>query len=150
MNMENLGTYLDRQVELSYISELTEIDRMNYACSLTLVWLCKPNWKVEDLRVAIKTLAWRRVLGITIAGEKTDESFSILLDTLGPLPGPHIMTGVSREDDEFAVVQAFLLSALPSEERFDDWQGYNIIVVGDESAFKRMSEAVKRFLRRSL
>jgi hypothetical protein len=150
MNLEIVGAYLDRQVELSGRSELSGIDQVDCASSLTLIWICNPDWNVDDLQSAINALASRKALGITVAGERTDESFSVLLDTLSRFPNPHIMTGISREEDEFSVVEEFLVAALPSEERFDEWHGYNVIVVGDENALKRMREALKRFLSRSL
>jgi hypothetical protein len=109
MNQQILGTHLDRRIILSHIQSLSELEDGDFARSLSLIWLLNPDWEAKALRSAIGVLVSGGVLGITVAGERVDESFSILLDTLSRLaPGPHIMTGALREQDAGAVVEAFL------------------------------------------
>jgi hypothetical protein len=143
MRQDLMGNYLDRQIKLIVISELSEIDRVDVAYSLILLLLYKSNWRVEDFQSALEVLASKQVLGITVAGEKVGNSFSIMLDTLGSLAGPHIMTGVSREQNMASVVEKFLVATYPSEERFDEWQGYSFIVVGNDTSAVSLREAIK-------
>jgi hypothetical protein len=143
MRREIMGDYLGRQVNLIILDELSEIHQVNVACSLILILLCKSNWRKDDFRSAVEVIALKQVLGITVAGERVDDSFSIMLDTLGSLPGPHIMTGISRELNMKSVVENFMVATYPSEERFDKWQSYSFIIVGNDASATSLREAIK-------
>ena len=93
------------------------------------------------------------MLNITTAGWEADESFSTLLTVLATLPiNNHIMTGVIKDtdindpiEDSLMIkdaVETFLVSAWPSEERFDDWTEYRIIVVGRPDLSREIHHSV--------
>jgi trans-aconitate methyltransferase len=146
MKQEIIGSYLDRQVDLTEMRDLIDLGNGDFAHSLALIWLCKPDWKSGSLQTLIQALASRGALGITIAGARIDESFDVLLNTLGDLPGPHVMTHLSEKKDEFLVAEDYFYAAYPSEERFDEWHRYSVIVIGDKAVTKGMRNALKSFL----
>ncbi|MGH9914723.1 MAG: hypothetical protein ACRD63_05480 [Pyrinomonadaceae bacterium] len=130
---------MDRKVFFQEAENLNDLTTEDVSKALVLLWVGSPSWKYKDLTAVIERLAREGALGITIAGKRADESFDALLETLGSMKLPkHVMTGVDKTDDVGDVVSGFLVAAIPDEARWDDWQEYRIIVIGDSNLWQQM------------
>lgn len=147
MKQKTIGNYLGRPITLSMISDLGGVKESGLSGLLILLWLYDPLWEPAALQSAVNHLSSECVVGISVAGERVDESFSILLDNLSRRSmKPHIITGMFKEQEMVSVVEAFLFSTLPSEERFDEWRGYRIIVLGDSRKVNSVHGTLKDIL----
>ena len=140
MNLKEVGTYLDRRIMLQEAGNLKELTATDLSNAVVLMWVADPSWEVEELRRAIEELSDGKPLSLVVGGERVDESFSVLLETLSYLPPTsyHIMTGSIESADMSEGVSEFLIATYPEELRFDDWQEYRIVAVGDSSLHHRM------------
>ena len=153
MNKELIGTYLNRPVLFQEARILAELAIKDLSHAVVLLWLGESTWQPEQLKIAIKRFAANNALNVTIAGEKSDESFFILLETLSALPvNKPIMTGVIKStdvkdpvEDSLIVkdaIERFLISTWPDEERFDDWTEYRIIIIGRPGLSRQICHSV--------
>lgn len=153
MSLDVIGTYRDRPVRLQEVSSLGEMTARDLSHALVLLWLGEKSWDPEQLGLAIRQLAASNVLSVTVAGEKSDDAFSLLLQTLGSLPmRRHIITGIIKDadvkdpaEDSLIVkdaVEEFLIGTWPDEERFDDWTEYRIILIGKPGLAQQVCHAV--------
>lgn len=131
---------MGRAVTLQVADSLNRIDVVALSQSSVFLWLGDETWDLYQLRTAITEMAANDVLNIEVAGERSDESFSALLDVLSALPlNKHIMTGVASDSsirDPVAdsalirdALEAFLYRGWPDEERWDEWAAYSIVVL---------------------
>lgn len=149
MNAEGTGKYLNRSVILECADVLSELEYNNVSCSVILLWLGNPAWNAEDLQVAIKNYVLGNVLSLTIAGQRTDESFQMMLENLSVLQrDKHIMTGVIDTCDVDEAVDQFLIATWPDEGRFAAWIDYRIVVVGDSNLTEEIRQAIHRVMNR--
>jgi hypothetical protein len=152
-SIETIGAYLDRPILLHEASGLNGMEVGDLSHTIALLWLGEKSWDSKQLEEAIKELAAKNALNITVAGERSNESFSILLETLGPLPlRKHIMTGVFEStnvkdavEDSLIVrdaIERFLMATWPDEDRFDNWTEYRIIVIGRPDLSQQIRHSV--------
>lgn len=136
-----IESYLGRAVTLQELSSLSELETIGLSQAVVLLWLGNRSWKLSQLEKAITELAANNILNVTVAGERSDESFAALLKVLAALPASkHIMTGVidnsevkdPLEDSSIVkhAIESFLFNSWPDTERFDDWKESRILVVG--------------------
>lgn len=161
MNVDLIGTYIDRPILLQEASSFSELAIDDLSHAVVLLWLDEGSWDPKQLELAVRRLAANNVLNITIAGEKSDEGFSVLLETLGSLSlDKHIMTGIFSGTDVKAplkvkdalivkdAVERFLISTWPTEERFDEWREYRIIIVGKPNLSRQIRDSVREITER--
>lgn len=79
MSLDVIGTYRDRPVRLQEVSSLGEMTARDLSHALVLLWLGEKSWDPEQLGLAIRQIAASNVLSVTVAGEKSDDAFSLLL-----------------------------------------------------------------------
>jgi hypothetical protein len=147
MGWKDVGKYLDRKVLFQEAEHLSDLTLKDVSKALILLWLGNPSWRYEDLTALIDRLAREGVLGITVAGKQTDESFDALIETIGSMMLPkHVMTGVDDSDDVDELVSSFFVAAIPDEARWDDWREYRIIAVGRSEQTQRILDSIHEWL----
>jgi hypothetical protein len=125
-----LGSYLGRKVVVCDDQGLIT-DEVVLSSSLIMIWCVGVHGK-ENLNTFIDYLIKKRPLGITVAGHQVDNRFDYLLEKLSsPKIERHIMTGIIRSENLTESVEEFLLSAIPSEELFDVWNSYWLVMTND-------------------
>lgn len=81
----------------------------------------------------IKDIVNKEPLSITLSGENASFHFDYLLNFLSIVSSTkHIMTGLIDDKDIQEIVETFLISTWPSEERFDEWTSYNILFITND------------------
>jgi hypothetical protein len=115
--------------------------------SVVLVVLCgdiEPSCRTA----AVEAVFSRDPLAIQLFGMGSAQAFDALIDRQAAARGrsPHVMTGVSETTDLEEAIGDFLGGMFPSEERFDDWTTYDIMVAGDESDVFDVLRVVKEVL----
>lgn len=60
---------------------------------------------------------------------------------------PHTMTKLSSMSVPKEAIEDFLQATWPSEERFDEWKSYSVLVVGDERLQDEMHQTLEAILR---
>jgi hypothetical protein len=133
MKLEQFGTYLDRPVFIRQTEEFEDLVNVDISNSVTLVWFVEQGLESDQLIAGLDALMRNNPLSITIGGEESDGIFSLLLDLLSRFQSlNHIMTAHSFESVISDAIKVFLSSTWPAEERFDEWEGYHVILVGGE------------------
>ena len=155
MSLNLIGNYRDRPILLQEAGSLSRVEAGDLSRAVVLLWLAEQSWDPKQLELAVGQLASNGVLNITVAGSRTDEAFSVLLETLAsPSLRKHIMTGVIDntdvkdpiEDSPIVKdsVEEFLIGAWPSEEEFDNWAEYRIIVIGRPDLSQQVRDQVQK------
>jgi hypothetical protein len=141
-NYEDVGVYVGLPVRLQGANNLTEVLPKNLSGAIVLLWLGDSSWKTRDLKAMIIRLAEKKPLAIVVAGERTNESFEVLLETLSVIETPdHIMTGVIHHDDS---ISDFFVATFPDQLRFDDWQEYFVIAVGNQDLQQQIRDLLNK------
>lgn len=142
---KEVGEYLDRKIFFQETENLNDFTTDEVSKALILLWLGSPSWKYKDLTVVIEGLAREGALGISVAGKRADDSFDTLIETLGPMELPkHVMTGAYDSGDVDDDVSDFLVAAIPDEARWNDWQEYRIIAVGDSNLQQQVFYSINK------
>jgi hypothetical protein len=146
MNLKEVGTYLDRRIMLQEAGSLKELTATDLSSAVVLMWIADRSWDAEELRRAIEEMSDGKPLSLVVSGERADESFSLLLETLSYLPPAsyHIMTGSIENTDMSEAVSEFLIATYPEELRFDDWQEYRVVAVGNPDLEHRMLRSISK------
>jgi hypothetical protein len=115
--------------------------------SVVLVVLCgdvEPSCRTATVEAVFS----RDPLAIQLFGVGAAQAFDALIDRQAAARGrsPHVMTSVSETTDLEEAIGDFLGGTFPSEERFDEWTTYQVVVAGDESDFIEVLRAVKEVL----
>ena len=139
-----LPPYLDRPVTCA---ELTSVEAPldDLQSFLVLVFLAR-DLSVAEQESLVRTLVDARPLSVCMCGHQAEDMFDRLLQALA-VPdwalGKHIMT-MFLETSLQESLEDFFYSSFPSEDRWDEWLGYKILVFGEDSA--RMYDLALQFL----
>ena len=144
---ESLGISNDKSI---YVNDVNpKLEKLNskdkIPSSLILIYLLD-EYQMEDLDLII-TQVWKwDPLGIFIAGNNSRRGFDRLLSILSSKnDNKHIMTGFFDKKSIEENLELFLISSWPSEDRFDEWENYNILMVGHETSAQ--AEKLKQKIR---
>ncbi len=147
-NLKEMGMYLGRQVLLQGAAILSDIEVSDLSSAVVMLWISDDLWKTEDFLEAIRGLINGKPLGISVGGKRVDKSFSLLLETLSTPSNStsHIMTGVIGDVSLSEAVSNFLIATYPDDLRFDDWQEYQIIAIGDKALQEQMQYSINKII----
>lgn len=96
--------------------------------SMLMVWFDSDFSHIQKNNLLLHLLQ-KLPLGLSVAGFDTQESFDLLLDLVSKNTySRQIMTGMIEETSITEAIESYLSSAFPSEENFDDWVDYKIII----------------------
>jgi hypothetical protein len=82
-------------------------------------------------------------LAIVFFGVGARTAFDVALDLQSKLDAPHVMTKRSASGDLSEAIDDLLHATWPSEDRFDEWETYSILVVGGGWSIEEVCEEVK-------
>lgn len=141
-----VGNYCGRTVRIARCDDYTE--KLTDAVVLLvlaedLVATCRAN--------VIGSVFSRYPLAIKLFGVGAEPGFDELIDCQAANPhAPHVMTGtVEANTDLVDAVEDFLAGTLPSDDRFDSWHAYEVMVVGSDEDLIEVRSAVERALTES-
>jgi len=139
--VKEVGSYLGRRVWLSEAGALPD----DLSDSIVML-VVGQAFGGEARRQLLAQLALRAPLGISVFGHGAEAGFDELVNTLSVHPElPQVMTSVAEESDPSEAIEAFFHSRWPSDDRFDEWTGYGIVVAGDgdlRGEVERVAKAV--------
>lgn len=141
----NVGSHCGRMIYLGRAITIGEYHfDSSISSSILLVYFgnipCNDKW-IEEL---FRNLFLKNPLSISLAGVKSSEYFDLLLEMLSIWPTDrHIMTRRSREIDITEWISDFLMGTFPSEDRFDEWYSYRILVIGSISLYQYILGEIK-------
>jgi hypothetical protein len=147
---KSLGRFTERDIRLSFLDSVWDVEAdSSLTGSLVLLHLRGEWGNVDGLRQAIRKLCEVTPLVVTVSGANASTAFVVLLDELQQaLPRVQVMTKSSAGESFREVVEDLLTATWPSEERFDDWSNYSILVVGKNTAAREeMLDDVRSVLR---
>ena len=136
MQWEEIGSYLDRSVRIRGLRLPAEVPGDSGDLNLmdSELMLCFQHELPDGDE---ETTLFRRIglalpLAVKIYGPGSAELFGRMVEHFdAERPLLHIMTGRCYGRDVGEAVEDFFGATWPSEERFDDWRSYSILVFGD-------------------
>jgi hypothetical protein len=85
------------------------------------------------VRALVKELVSQQPMAVVVHGSEARAAFALLISELSDgTPRKHVMTKLSQTNDFGTAIEELLHSTWPSEDRFDDWTQYSIVVVGGD------------------
>ena len=133
MNWKYCGKYIDRVVQVAGIASLEEFIA-NSSLSSSLLLLCFNNCKTNtnEISAFLEKVVPLNPLAIIIAGKCATDYFDEVLNYLDSRSGRlQIMTGVNESSNQDDWQTEFLQATWPAEERFDGWNEYAVVAIGD-------------------
>jgi len=133
---EVAGWYLSRKVLVFQNDIDLHVDLNRY-----MLLICIQNSQFMDAGI-MKEIIVRQPLGIAIYANA--DFFDDLIDLLSNLNSPEkqIMTQLVDEDE----IEDFFYANWPSEERFDEWQGYLVYIKGDSKYSAGIKNKIAKIL----
>lgn len=149
-NWDMIGTYLERTVRATIMSlgdDSSFSDDKSLLNSIALIYIESIHCDVKVNRL-IESLVIQAPLAIVLAGEAADETFDYLLNILDRYPTEkHVMTKLCTQIDLSEILMDFLSATWPSEDRFDEWRDYSLIVIGaNETNYTRVIGGLKELI----
>ena len=140
---KEVGSYLGRRVWLSEPSALPD-----FLSDSIVMLVLGPTFTTTATKQLLAQLVVRAPLGISLFGHGAAIGFDELVNTLSVHANlPHVMTSLSEESDPSEAIEGFLHSRWPSDDRFDEWTGYGIVVAGDAGLCDEVERAAKSVLK---
>lgn len=140
---------MDQTLEIQEYSSLKTIVIDNLQNSTLLLWNLLPSIDKAEFVNLIDEVSDYIPLSIAVAGNNNDLLFDwLLLDVLAPKfeytdsEETHIMTWVIDSNKTNGIIEEFLNCVKPSITRFENWQYYKIILLGDVSETKIIKENI--------
>jgi hypothetical protein len=134
-----MGSYLGRRVWISEANALPDC-----LSDSLLMLVLSPGFGAEATRRLLTQLALRAPLGISLFGHGAGIWFHELVNTLSVHPElRHVMASVEEAPEPSEAIEEFLHSRWPSEDRFDEWTGYGIVVTGSADLRDEIERASK-------
>jgi hypothetical protein len=137
-----LGKYLDRKVVLASPESMGTVDLSN---SVVLVPVDEFS-NALHARHAITQALEKECLAIFVCGLDAEQAFDFLIRKQSELhPTRHTMTRsfVGRTLD---CVGDFLTATWPSEDRFEEWSSYTIVVPHSSALKEPLVQSIRGFL----
>jgi hypothetical protein len=132
MRQEHVATYVGRQVYLASAAAVGVVEAV-LAKSLILVWVGDKLLDISRLSDFCLRLLQNAPLGIAVAGGARKEAFDVLLQVqAGRRCEAHTMTRSCGGTDISETIDDFLFGTLPSNDRFDEWEAYCILLLTDD------------------
>ena len=130
------GEYLERGIQVGILDDLNcALPAGSMSESLVMVCLGVPFPDDASSRQFVSMLIATSPLAIVFYGHDAERAFDILISLLTEDgPRTHIMTKYIKEQPVDEALGTFLKAIWPSEERFDDWKNYSVLVTGEFKA----------------
>jgi hypothetical protein len=145
--------YRNQSIEIQESSSLNKLIIDNLQNSTLLLWNLIPSIDKEEFVFLIDRVSNFFPLSIAVAGNDNDLLFDwLLLDVLAPKfedndpEETHIMTWLIDSNDTNEIIPEFFDLVEPSTPRFDEWQYYKIILLGDTNSTKIIKESILAWL----
>jgi hypothetical protein len=142
---EKIGEYLNKSIFFIHIKDFTEIEKWEISNALVLLILKISNWGKLELTHLIRVLEKSKAQGIGVCGVREKEAFDILIKELSiPTIKEHIMTSTFHEKDDLENIYGFLISAIPDGDRWDSWEEYLILIIGDNGITEELKQQISK------
>ena len=133
MQWEEVGAYLGRVVRVAGLratsSFPSDVDAADTVLMLCFQYRLSCEAHATDL---FRRIGLALPLAVKVHGPEAAALFGRLVEHFdAERPLLHIMTGLCHGSDAREAVEEFLGATWPSEERFDDWRSYSILIFGD-------------------
>lgn len=127
------GDYLGRNIQVGSSKDLKcTMPTCSLAESLLLVVLGLPFHDEGSRRRFLSMLIGTTPLAIVVYGQDASLAFNTLITLLSESHSPkHIMTKLLEEQPTDEALKEFFQATWPSEERFDEWKQYSVILTGE-------------------
>ncbi len=126
--LQQIGKYLDRRVRIGVVPRAprTATERLD---GDVVLLTSDTALSAEAARTLVHRVIEGEPLAVMVSGPAVDVLFDEMLDILNDgRSRRHIMTGSSHEPALQGILEDFFFSVLPSEDRFDQWSGYVVLV----------------------
>jgi hypothetical protein len=138
---KQLGTYLGRPVNAA-ACDSHEIHLKDMSNAVALLVLGR-GMAPDMIRSVLRMLIGQRPLAIRVCGAGAVLAFDALIDEVGDgVPRRHIMTAMSEGDAIEPAIEELLQATWPTEEDFDDWKEYAVIVIDGNAV--QVEKAIKK------
>lgn len=143
--LQQIGKYLDRRVRIGAVPRTPRIANQRLDGDVVLL-ISDTALSAEAARTLIHNVIVDEPLAMMVSGPAAKVLFDEMLDILNDgRSGRHIMTASSHEPALQGILEDFFFSVLPSEDRFDRWSGYVVLVSDFQSETAR--HAIRAFVR---
>jgi hypothetical protein len=124
-------TYVGREIRMTGVSSTNAWHPEPLTHSTLLVMFEHEFEPTVAGRTFLASLIGQLPLAVVVCGNGARAAFDALICELSKAPTPkHIMSKLCEEQTVEDCVDDFLRATWPADERFDEWDSYQILVVG--------------------
>ncbi|HVU15721.1 MAG TPA: hypothetical protein VHD32_02265 [Candidatus Didemnitutus sp.] len=143
---KNSGSYLERPIQITSCGHWNCLLPVNSLMdSLVFVLMGSgQRYSKECGEYFLAMLIRATPLGITLYGQDAKVAFDSLIGLLTEAPaGKHIMTKFIEGQGTAEALKAFFQATWPSEERFDEWKRYSVILLAEENRVPELTRVIE-------
>lgn len=143
------GDYLDKSIYILPPILMENLREEDFSSSALLLYFTDNQFSDFELDKFFNNLLKSAPLVVHIAGKNADKYLTnILNNRILNENKKHTMTYLTEEHKNIELISNFFYASWPSEERFDEWKDYKIIVIGNKiGLYSKLYSEINKFLK---